>query len=119
MLFVRVPWIRFSRNTLRIPSAIQLIINSEFAYFALHGRYADLKELGPARARLLSGEIASGNYAGFLIEVRASQSGFSVQAWPTAYKETGFASYYADSTGVIRRQWGPNRATKNSPIWPE
>ena len=90
-------------------------MDAELIYFSHNGHYANLADLGPGGANLISKPVSTGMSDGYRFELKNFGIKFELQAWPLRYKDTGFACYYSDETGVIRRTWAPEHANASSP----
>ena len=106
---------RFSQEITAI-GAIRTIHTTQVQYFSQYGEYAaSLKELGPAAAGLIDGELASGTKDGYNFTVTGNASGYAIYADPEAFGKTGSRTFYSDQTMKIRQNYGPEPATVNSP----
>src|SRR6266403_3274639 len=83
-------------NSVQALKAVDTIRRAEGEFLAKHGRYGNLTELGPSGARLISEEIAFGKIRGYDLQVEASQTKYTVMAWPKVFDKTGHRSLYCD-----------------------
>ena len=100
---------------------IKAIQAAETQYISQFGSYASSLaalgppangSLGPAAAELIPMELANGRKSGYLFRVQATAEGYAVEAFPEAFNNTGRCTFYSDQTLVIRRNWGPDPATR-------
>jgi len=103
--------------------SVETIMKAQSQYRSRYGQYAEhLWQLGPGRsaggpseqgARLLPGDLADGERAGYRFRIRSYGDSFAVSADPQPGLE-GLPHYFADQTGVIRKNdSGP--ANESSP----
>jgi type IV pilus assembly protein PilA len=101
-------------------AAIKAVHSAQVQYYSQYGRYAaSLTELGPpasgadtpAAAGLLSTDLASGLKQGYKFTVTASPGGYSINANPESYGNTGSCSFYSDQNMAIHQHYGPEPAT--------
>jgi prepilin-type N-terminal cleavage/methylation domain-containing protein len=124
---VAVPKINIALMSAKESAAVREIhnlITAETQYMSSYGRYAQaLQELGPPSsgqpsatgAGLITDEMAKGEKNGYKYSLQATPQGFAIVAVPSQYGATGRFTYFADATGVIRRNEGPEPATPQSP----
>ncbi len=105
-------------------TAIKTIHSAQAQYSSQFGRYAtSLVELGPpsggqpgpAGADLIPRDLAQGLKGGYNFVLQATPAGYSVNANPQAYGNTGRRTFYSDQTMIIREHWGQEPATPTSP----
>src|SRR5690242_4518410 len=94
---------------------ITMVNRAEKVFFERHGRYADFGALGPQGEALVPKDLNIGAPSGYEFKIVIVDAGYRLNAWPTRQGTNGFASFYSDETGVIRRSWGPELATVTSP----
>ena len=113
---------RYAHETAAI-KAIQTIHTVQVQYNSQYGHYAtSLAELGPpatgaateASADLIDSGLASGDKSGYKFTLTGNQSGYVINAAPTAYGNTGSRTFYSDQSMVIRENDGPEPATASS-----
>ena len=92
---------------------IRSIQTAETQYSVQNGRFANLSELGAAN--LIPSTLASGEKEGYRFTVTTTPSGFTINASPKTYGETGSRSFYSDQTLVIRENRANEPASSNSP----
>jgi len=85
------------------------------SYHAAHRRYAGLTALGPIGDKLISPELASGATDGYRFYIEVSEVGYRLTASSFSPGKTGFASYFCDESGIVRRSWGKSAAVATSP----
>jgi len=95
---------------------MRTVHSAEVTWFATYGNnmnYAGL--VGLARARFISGSLASGRLNGYSISVAAFElARYRATAVPQVYGTTGIRSFFVDDSGVIRaadHQGGPANET--------
>jgi hypothetical protein len=105
-------------------SEIQTIHKAQLQYYSNYGRYAKtLSELGPpvsgaagpAGADLIPKVLAEGHKSGYIFTVSGTQTGYSVNANPEVFGNTGGKTYYSDQTLSIHSNLTAEPATANSP----
>lgn len=104
---------------------IDTIHQAEVQYYSQFGRYATtLAELGPpagggaagpAAADLISDTLAKGENTGYVFSLKSTPTGYSVEAVPKAYNNSGRRTFYSDQTLVMHQNWGQEPATAQSP----
>ena len=103
--------------------AVTTIHTAQAQYYSQFGRYATtLAELGPpvsgsptaAGADLISGDLALGEKQGYKFTMAATPTGYTVNANPVAFNNTGSRTFYSDQTLVIRQNFSAEPANANS-----
>jgi type IV pilus assembly protein PilA len=104
--------------------AVTTIHTAQAQYYSQFGKYADsLTALGPptsgnpsaSAADLISGDLASGEKGGFKYTLQITPQGYTVNANPIAFNNTGGRTFYSDQSLVIRQNMGVEPATAASP----
>jgi type II secretory pathway pseudopilin PulG len=96
--------------------AIRTIQTAQLQYFSRYGRYGtSLRELGPAAAGFIDGELASLTKDGYNFTLAGNASEYVIHADPVEVGKSGMQSFYSDETLVIRQNYGRRPATVNSP----
>ena len=112
----------YTRETAAI-QAIKAIHTAEVQFQSQFGRYAaSLTELGPpasgapspSAADLIGNDLANGEKQGYKFTLAATQGGYTVNAVPVSYGNSGSRSFYSDQTMVVRENYGPEPATQQS-----
>ncbi len=102
---------------------IGTIHTAQTQYYSQFGRYANsLAELGPPASGqpgpggsdLIPGDLALGKKTGFQLALQGTPTGYTVNASPETYNNTGRRTFYSDQTLVIRENWGQEPATVSS-----
>ncbi|HWF46781.1 MAG TPA: prepilin-type N-terminal cleavage/methylation domain-containing protein [Bryobacteraceae bacterium] len=117
--------IRQNAQEMAAVAQIRTIQQAEMQYYSQFGDYATaLTQLGPpagngategpAAAGLIPQNLASGANSGYVFTVSQGPTGYSVLAVPKVYKSTGRRTFYSDSSGIIRQNWGQDPATPQS-----
>jgi hypothetical protein len=74
-----------------------------------------LAELGPQAANLIPSTLSSGDKDGYLFTIRATPSGYTVNANPKIFNRSGYRTFYTDQNGIIRQNWSAKPANASSP----
>jgi len=124
---IAVPKLNKARMQAQEMAAIRHIVaihQAQTQYYSQFGKFAQsMAELGPASggtpgpsaADLLPSDLSSGEKGGYKFVVQLSQTGYSVNANPVAYNNTGSRTFFSDQTLVIRQNFSAEPATANSP----
>ncbi|MGC2658544.1 MAG: prepilin-type N-terminal cleavage/methylation domain-containing protein [Bryobacteraceae bacterium] len=118
--------IRQNAQEMAAVAQIRTIQQAETQYYSQFGDYATaLTQLGPpagngategpASAGLIPQSLASGANSGYNFALSLGPTGYAVTAIPRVYKSTGRRTFYSDSSGIIRQNWGQDPATPQSP----
>ncbi len=103
--------------------AIRTLHQAQTQYFSQFGRYAaNLTELGPpangapgpSAADLIASDMASGDKSGYKFTMTGSPAGYTINASPAAYGNTGSRTFFSDQSLVIRENYGQEPATATS-----
>ena len=104
--------------------AVQTIDVSQAMYQSQYGRFAEsLTQLGdpqgggvagPSAAGLIDATLAAGQKSGYKFTMKATQSGYSVNASPLTFGATGTRTFFSDQTMVIRANDSAEPATVDS-----
>lgn len=109
-----------SLNRHRAPSealalfSVHRLNQAQSSFHRTHRRYAQLQELGPDGAALISAELTSGNHDGYIYRVAPSIHTYTVVALPENRQPPTIRSFFSDQTGVIRESYGPEPASATS-----
>lgn len=104
--------------------AISTIHLAQAQYQSQNGRFAaTLAELGPpvngssnvSAAGLIGADLASGVKGGYKYHLAAAEFGYTINANPTSFNQTGDHTYYSDESLVIRQNSTMGPATAASP----
>ena len=127
ILAMAIPHLDKARRQAMETGAIQAITTIHTAqaqYYSQFGKYAEsLTALGPpasgnpspSAAELISGDLASGEKGGFKYAMQVTPLGYTLNANPVAFNNTGGRTFYSDQTLVIRQNMGIEPATAASP----
>lgn len=118
--------IRQNAQEMAAVAQIRTIQQAETQYYSQFGDYATaLTQLGPpagngategpAAAGLIPGNLASGTNSGYNFTISQGPTGYAILAVPKVFKSTGRRTFYSDSSGIIRQNWGQDPATPQSP----
>jgi len=100
------------------------IHQAETQYYSQFGNYAtNLVQLGPPvsgadspeAANIIPKVLADGKKNGYIYTLAATAGGYSIQAVPESFGNSGRRTFYSDQTLVIRNNWGQEPATPASP----
>ncbi|HYV63122.1 MAG TPA: prepilin-type N-terminal cleavage/methylation domain-containing protein [Bryobacteraceae bacterium] len=100
------------------------IHQAETQYYSQFGKYAtNLVQLGPPvsgadspeAANIIPKVLADGKKNGYIYTLAATAGGYSIQAVPESFGNSGRRTFYSDQTLVIRNNWGQEPATPTSP----
>jgi len=104
--------------------AITTIHTAQAQYYSQFGKYATtLVELGPptsgnpnaSAADLISTDLSTGEKGGYKYTMAATPEGYTINANPTAFNNTGSRTFYSDQSLTIRQNFGQEPATVTSP----
>jgi len=125
---IAVPKLNRTRMQAQEMAAVRHIIaihQAQTQYYSTYGRFAaSLAELGPPSgggapgpnaADLLPADLASGEKQGYKYILAASPTGYTINANPVAFNNTGTRTFYSDQTLVVRQNYGEQPATASSP----
>ena len=62
----------------------------------------------------MDADFALGKRSGYVFQIHASPTGYTINAAPEVYNGTGRRNFYSDESGVIHENWGPEPATAAS-----
>ena len=97
-------------------SAVRSVVTAQVTYSAKGGSgsfAADLTEL--QTANLIDSVLGSGTMEAYSLSVSGSGIGFTVNARPLDYGNSGTRSFYSDESAVIRYTTADAAATSSSP----
>jgi type IV pilus assembly protein PilA len=116
---------RMNSQEMAAIAQVRTINQAEIQYQSQFGQYATtLPQLGPAASGaaegpgasgLIPGNLAAGTASGYTFAITASPTGYAVTAVPVAFGSTGRRTFYSDSSGTIKQNWGQDPATAQSP----
>ncbi len=125
---IAVPKLNRTRMQAQEMAAVRHIVaihQAQTQYYSTYGRFAaNLAELGPpggggapgpSSADLLPADLASGEKQGYKYALAASPTGYTVNANPVAFNNTGTRTFFSDQTLVVRQNYGEQPATASSP----
>jgi type IV pilus assembly protein PilA len=124
---IAVPKLNNQRMNAQEMAAIRqigTIHTAQIQYYSQFGRYATtLAELGPPTSGqpgpqasdLIPKTLSEGKNTGYIFTVQAIPTGYSVNANPEMFGNSGRRTFYSDQTQVIHQNWGQEPATANSP----
>jgi prepilin-type N-terminal cleavage/methylation domain-containing protein len=127
ILAMALPKLNKARMTAMETGAVKAISTLHAAqaqYYSEFGKYADsLTALGPptsgnpnaSAADLISGDLASGEKGGFKYSLQITPQGYTINANPVAFNNTGSRTFFSDQSLVIRQNFGAEPATAASP----
>lgn len=124
---IAVPKLNRTRMQAQEMAAIRHIVaihQAQTQYYSTYGKFAEsLAQLGPASgeapgpgaADLIPEDLAKGEKGGYKFVVAGSPTGYTVNAMPVAFNNTGTRTFYSDQTLVVRQNYGSEPATAASP----
>jgi type IV pilus assembly protein PilA len=104
--------------------AVYTINTAEAQYYSEFGRYAaTLTELGPpatgtanqSAADLIAGDLSRGEKSGYRYVLAPTPTGYTINANPVAFGNTGARTFYSDQRTTIRQNHSAEPATMSSP----
>ena len=102
---------------------ISTLHSAQLQYMSQFGKYASaLQELGPpasgsegpSAANLIPGELAQGVKGGYQFTISLTPTGYTINANPTAFGNSGRRTFFSDQSQVIRENWGQEPANATS-----
>ena len=102
---------------------IRTIHTAQAQYLSQFGKHAKtLEELGPpasgaggpSAADLIPSDLSKGDKSGYRFVVKATPTGYAVNADPITFNGTGRRTFYSDQTLVVHENWGQEPADANS-----
>ncbi len=124
---IAVPKLNNQRMNAQEMAAIRqigTIHTAQTQYYSQFGRYAtSLAELGPPTSGqagpqasdLIPRTLSEGKNTGYVFTVTGTPLGYSVNANPEIFGNTGRRTFFSDQTLVIHQNWGQEPSTVNSP----
>jgi len=112
----------FAQETAAL-QAVKTLHSAQVQYYSQYGRYAtSLIELGPpasgaespASAGLINNDLASGEKQGYKFTMTAAGGGYTINASPVSFGNSGSKTLFSDQTMVVRENYGPEPATAAS-----
>jgi prepilin-type N-terminal cleavage/methylation domain-containing protein len=100
--------------------AIRTIHTAQTQYYSQYGRYAtNLQELGPpttgqanaSAADLIGSDLATGDKGGYNFVLQGGPQGYTINANPRAFGNTGSRTFYSDQSLIVRVNSGQEPAT--------
>jgi type IV pilus assembly protein PilA len=104
--------------------AISTIHTAQAQYQSQFGRYAStLAELGPpttgapnvSAAKLISRGLASGEKGGYQYSLQPTEAGYTINASPVAFGNTGKRTFYSDESLITHQNATAEPASAESP----
>ena len=102
---------------------ISTLHSAQLQYMSQFGKYAStLQELGPPAsgaegpnaANLIPSELAQGVKGGYQFVLAVTATGYTINANPTQFGNSGRRTFYSDQTQVIHENWGQEPASATS-----
>jgi prepilin-type N-terminal cleavage/methylation domain-containing protein len=125
---IAVPKLNRTRMQAQEMAAVRHIVaihQAQTQFYSTYGKFAaTLAELGPpasggspgpSASDLLPADLAIGEKQGYKYVIAASPTGYTVNANPVAFNNTGTRTFFSDQTLVIRQNYGQEAATASSP----
>jgi hypothetical protein len=112
----KIGYDRMDANEMAVVRELQFINTLQIQYKSRFQRFAaTLAELGPQAANLIPATLSSGDKDGYLFTIRATPSGYTVNANPKIFNRSGYRTFYTDQNGIIRQNWSAKPANASSP----
>ena len=123
---IAVPKLNRTRMQAQEMAAIRHVVaihQGQTQYYSTYGKFAEnLTQLGPAAggapgpsaADLLPDDLAKGEKGGYKFTLAGSPTGYTINANPVAFNNTGTRTFFSDQTLVIRQNYGSEPATAAS-----
>jgi type IV pilus assembly protein PilA len=105
-------------------AAIKTIHTAQVQYYSQYGKYAaSLTELGPpasgadspAAAGIINNDLAGGVKQGYRFKLTGTQGGYTINAEPDSFGNSGSRTFYSDQSMVIHENYNAAPATAASP----
>jgi type IV pilus assembly protein PilA len=102
---------------------ISTLHSAQLQYMSQFGKYAStLQELGPpasgaegpSAANLIPSELAQGVKGGYQFVLAVTATGYTINANPTQFGNSGRRTFFSDQTQVIHENWGQEPASATS-----
>ena len=102
---------------------ISTIHSAQLQYMSQFGKYAStLQELGPPAsgaegpnaANLIPSELAQGTKGGYQFLLAVTPTGYTINANPTQFGNSGRRTFFSDQTQVVHENWGQEPASATS-----
>jgi type IV pilus assembly protein PilA len=115
---------KMNANELVVIREIQTINQAQTQYISQFGKYAStLRALGPPTsgapglevADLIPSKLASGENDGYVFTLTTTQQGYTINANPRKYPDTGKRTFFSDQTMTIHQNWSAEPANASSP----
>jgi type IV pilus assembly protein PilA len=115
---------RINANEMFVLREIQTIDQAQTQYISQFGKYAaTLRALGPPTsgapgpeaADLIPSSLASGEKDGYLFTLTTNPQGYTINANPKVYPNTGRRTFFSDQTMTIHQNWSREPANASSP----
>lgn len=123
---IAVPKLNRTRMQAQEMAAIRHVVaihQAQTQYYSTYGKFAEnLTQLGPAAggapgpsaSDLLPDDLAKGEKGGYKFTLAGSPTGYTINANPVAFNNTGTRTFFSDQTLVIRQNYGSEPATAAS-----
>jgi hypothetical protein len=72
------------------------------------------KKLGPSGFNLIAFDLANGERQGYRFKLTVTPGGYSIQALPVVFGQTGSRTFYTEQTLIVRENFDPKPATRDS-----
>ncbi len=114
---------KFASETAAL-AGVKTIHEAQAQYFSQYGKYASsLTELGPPTsgqpgpnaADLIHEDLATGTKGGYKFVLAATANGYTINAQPVSFGNTGSKTFFSDQSMSIRQNLGQEPATATSP----
>jgi type IV pilus assembly protein PilA len=105
-------------------ATVRTLHAAEAQYYSTYGKYPEsLSQLGKptsgastaAAADLVGTDLAKGEKQGYKYTIQTTPTGYSINADPVAYNNTGSRTFFSDQTQEIHAHSGAEPATASDP----
>lgn len=105
-------------------ATVKTLHSAEAQYYSTYGKYPEsLAQLGKptsgaasaAAADLVGADLAKGEKQGYKYNVQATPTGYSINADPVTFGNSGSRTFYSDQSGEIHAHNGAEPATASDP----
>ena len=97
-------------------SSMRNIVSSQITYQATTGEGSSAPDLATLyTSKIIDSDLGSGMRRGYVFTVSGEDSTFTITGRPLVYGETGYRSFFADESGVIRYNTADAAADSTSP----
>ncbi len=116
--------VTMSGHEMAAQATVRTLHAAEAQYYSTYGKYPEsLSALGKptsgaataAAADLIGADLAKGEKQGYKYNVQATPTGYTINADPVAFGNSGSRTFFSDQSGEIHAHSGAEPATVNDP----